>query len=55
MTEQEKYTSNNDNLEFKSNKIQFYPEDIEKMKNMTLQEKNAYKLKLKLLGRFIKL
>ncbi len=59
MTEQndeqdKKEYSNNDNLEFKAIKIEFYPEDIEKMKGMSLAEENSYKLQLKLQGRYIK-
>ncbi len=57
MTEQndkdDKQYSNNDNLEFKAIQIEFYPEDVEKMKTMTQSEANAYKLKLKIQGKYI--
>lgn len=41
------YPSDCDNLEFKIQKIRFYPEDIEKMKSMELNERIAYKRQLK--------
>ena len=34
-------------LQFQTKKVKFYPEDIEKMKNMSLEEKVEYKAKLK--------
>ena len=51
MTEQQ---DKNNNLEFKAVQIEFYPEDIEKMKGMTQAEQNSYKLRLKLQGKYIK-
>lgn len=46
------YPSDCDNLEFKYQKIEFFPEDIEKMKTMTLKEENEYLSKLKAEGRY---
>ena len=42
------------NLQFKAYDIQFAPEDVEKMKNMSLEEENAYILKLKQEGRYVR-
>lgn len=41
------YPSDCDNLEFKVQKIHFFPEDVEKMKNMDISERIEYKRKLK--------
>lgn len=43
----------NDNLEFKKTKIQFFPEDIEKMENMSPEEKIEFKHRLKKERRYI--
>ena len=40
------------NLEFTCNKIQFFPEDEEKMKNMSFDEKMEYIDKLRDEGRY---
>ena len=45
--ENQAYPSDCDNLEFKIQKIEFFPDDIEKMKNMDIDEQIAYKGKLK--------
>lgn len=34
-------------LKFEHKKVEFFPEDVKKMESMTLEEKNAYMLKLK--------
>ena len=39
-------------LKFEYKKVEFAPEDIEKMKTMSLEEKNAYMIKLKLAGKY---
>lgn len=39
--------NNNDNLQFKRVKIAFYPEDVEKMKGMTTEERIRFKQELK--------
>lgn len=44
--------NNNDNLQFKVQKIKFFKEDEEKMANMSLEEKIEYKLKLKSENRY---
>lgn len=44
---QRTYPSDCDNLEFKVQKIHFFPEDVEKMKTMTIEERIEYKRKLK--------
>ncbi len=53
----EKYLKNleseTQNMEFHAHSIEFYPEDIEKMKNMSIAEENAYKLRLKFNNRYI--
>lgn len=41
------YPSDCDNLRFRYQRIEFFPEDVEKMKHMTLKEENAYLSKLK--------
>lgn len=41
------YPSDCDNLEFKIQKIEFFPQDIEKMKSMNIDEQIEYKRKLK--------
>lgn len=47
-----KQASNNDNLQFKTKKIKFSRADIERMKNMTVEEQIAYKRKLKSEGKY---
>lgn len=47
------YPSDCDNLEFKYQRIEFFPEDVEKMKHMTLKEENIYLSKLKAEGRYV--
>ncbi len=42
------------NLQFTAYDIQFAPEDVEKMKHMSLEEENAYILKLKQEGRYVR-
>lgn len=44
---------NNDNLNFETKKIQFFPEDIKAMETMTLEEKIEFKHKLKKEHRYI--
>lgn len=34
-------------MEFKTEKIQFYPEDLEKAKNMTMEEQTDFFIKLR--------
>lgn len=41
------------NLEFKYKKLEFYPEDVEKMKDMSVQEKIKFVRQLKKEKRFI--
>ncbi len=41
------------NMEFHSVPIKFYPDDVEKMRGMSLAEENAYKLQLKFNKRYI--
>lgn len=48
-----RYNSETTGMIFKSTKIEFYDEDLEKMKNMTLSESNSYKLNLKIAGKYI--
>ena len=50
---QENKTHDCDNLKFEYSPIKFYPEDEEKMKTMSLEEKNAYMIKLKLAGKYV--
>lgn len=45
--------TSNDNLQFKKVKIQFYPEDVERMKNMSLEERIKFKQQLKAENRYI--
>lgn len=45
--------NDNDNLKFKKQTLQFFPEDIEKMEKMTLKEKIEYQRKLKKENKFI--
>ncbi|MBQ8669214.1 hypothetical protein IJ472_05505 [bacterium] len=45
--------SSNDNLEFVAKKVKFSAEDEEKMKSMTLEERIAYKRKLKAEQRYV--
>jgi hypothetical protein len=42
-----------DNLKFEYSPIKFYPEDEEKMKTMSLEEKNAYMIQLKIAGKYV--
>lgn len=49
----QEYPSDCDNLEFKYQRIEFFPDDVEKMKHMTLQEENEYLSKLKAEGRYV--
>ena len=51
----EGYRHETSNLEFKRIRIQFYPEDVAKMENMTLEEKIRFKQKLKAENRYISL
>lgn len=39
-------------MEFKTQKIKFYPEDIEKMKSMSVEEKINYAIKLREQGKY---
>lgn len=41
-----------DNLEFKTQKVVFFPEDVEKMKNMDIDEELEYMTMLKREGRY---
>lgn len=45
--------SENDNIKFKQVDIQFYPEDVEKMSKMSLEEKINFIRELKALNRYI--
>ena len=47
MSDEERRKSETENLEFKVQKIKFYPEDEEKMNKMSVQERIQYKRKLK--------
>lgn len=47
MTDENKNFNDMDNLEFKFQKLQFLPEDEEKMKTMTTREKIEFVRKLK--------
>lgn len=48
MTEDNKnYEDDMANIEFKTEKIQFYPEDLEKAKNMTMEEQTDFFIKLR--------
>lgn len=47
-----RYNSEMKGLEFQYKKVIFHPEDVEKMKKMTLEEQNAYMLKLKKEGKY---
>ncbi len=49
----QEYPSDCDNLEFKYQRIEFFPDDVEKMKHMTLKEENEYLSKLKAEGRYV--
>ncbi len=40
------------NLKFKAYDVEFSPEDIEKMKHMSLEEENKYIIELKRQGRY---
>ncbi len=42
-----------DNLKFTVHPVKFYPEDEEKMKNMTIDERIEYKRKLKAENKYI--
>lgn len=44
-----------ENLNFKKVRIQYYPEDIERMKSMDIEERIQYKLMLKEQNRYIEL
>lgn len=46
-TAKKPYPSDCNNLEFKIQKIEFFPEDIKKMEKMSLDERIEYKRKLK--------
>lgn len=48
----ERYKAETNNLEFKTRRVEFFPEDVEKMKNMTLEEQNDFMLKLKIARRY---
>ena len=48
----ENYAKEMENLEFEYEPIEFYPEDVAKMKKMTIREQNDYMLKLKLAKRY---
>ena len=39
-------------MKFKTQKIKFYPEDIEKMKSMSVEEKINYAIKLREQGKY---
>lgn len=52
MTEENKSFNDMDNLEFKFQKLQFLPEDEEKMKTMTTREKIEFIRELKAHQRF---
>ncbi len=47
--------NDNDNLQFKRVKIAFYPEDIAKMKDMSLEDRIKFKQELKASNRYIRL
>lgn len=45
--------SENDNLKFKKQVLEFYPEDVEKMEKMSVEERIAYRRQLKKENKFI--
>ena len=47
-----RYRSETNGIAWEYHEIEFYPEDVEKMKSMTLEERNAYMIKLKTERRF---
>lgn len=47
--------NDNDNLQFKKIKIAFYPEDVKKMRGMSVEERIKFKQELKASNRYIKL
>lgn len=49
----EYYRSQVAGIQFKFNRIQYFPEDVEKMADMTEEEKSAFMRKLKLEGRYV--
>ena len=51
-TAKARYKSEMNGLEFQYKKVLFHPEDVEKMKKMTLEEQNAFMLKLKKEGKY---
>lgn len=55
-TEAEQWRENSkhdcDNLEFKTQKVVFFPEDVEKMKKMDIDEELEYMTMLKREGRY---
>ena len=53
LSAREGYYAETPNLQFKSVRIQFYPEDIEKMKQMSLEDRVNYKRMLKENNRYI--
>lgn len=53
MTENNNYGSENDNLQFKREIIQFYPEDQEKMDKMSIEERIQYRRRLKNENKYI--
>lgn len=45
--------NNNNNLKFKRQNLKFFPEDVEKMEKMSLEEKNEYIRKLKKENKYV--
>lgn len=48
----DRFSTGNENLVFKTVKIQFFPEDKEKMEKMNIKDRIAYKIKLKEEGKY---
>jgi hypothetical protein len=49
---EERLESEVSTLKFNYKKVEFHPADVEKMKTMSLEERNAYMIKLKLAGKY---
>ena len=53
MPEEEKKDNDEmETMEFKTQKIQFFPDDVEKMKSMSVEEKINYAIKLREQGKY---
>ena len=50
--EEKKDNDEMETMEFKTQKIQFFPDDVEKMKSMSVEEKINYAIKLREQGKY---